>query len=213
MEHLNHIVTVISLTMGVAWASGINLYATILVLGILGSTGNITLPPDLVILENPFVIGAAGLMFMIEFLVDKIPGLDTSWDAIQTFVRIPAGAVLAAGAVGQVNPAVAIAAGIIGGGVAAGTHATKAGTRILINTSPEPFSNWAASFSADISVIVGLWMALHHPWIFLLLFVLFIALVAWLLPKLWRGIKQVFSAIVGLFQRKSKPVAPAETPV
>ena len=124
----------IALTMGVAWASGINLYAAILMLGYLGTTGSIDLPPDLQVLGNPMVMLAAGLMFVIEFFTDKVPGVDSGWDAISTFIRIPAGAVLAAGAVGEVGTAAQLAAGIAGGALATGSHATKAGTRVLINS-------------------------------------------------------------------------------
>jgi hypothetical protein len=195
MTDLNSITSIIALTMGVAWASGINLYAAILVLGIMGSTGNMVLPPELVVLSNPLVLGAAGIMYAVEFFTDKVPGVDTGWDAIHTFIRIPAGALLAAGAVGDVNPAVMIAVGILGGGLAAGSHAVKAGSRVLINTSPEPFSNWAASLSEDVVVIAGLWTALHYPVLFIVLLVLFLVLMIWLLPKIWRGIKSVCSAI------------------
>ena len=204
MDAYSHLISVISLAMGAAWASGINLYATILVLGVLGSTGNMTLPAELQILQNPVVISAAGLMFVLEFIADKIPGIDSGWDLIQTFIRIPAGAVLAASAVGPVNPALVLTAGILGGTIAAGTHATKAGTRILINTSPEPFSNWTASLIEDLSVIAGLWIALHHPLFFLLAFAIFVALVVWLLPKIWRGIKLLASKIAGFFGNEKK---------
>lgn len=195
----------IALTLGVAWASGINLYAAIAVLGLMGSTGNIDLPPDLLILENPLVIAAAGLMYMVEFCADKVPGVDTGWDAIHTFIRIPAGAALAAGAVGDVNVGVELAALIVGGGLAGATHATKAGSRALINTSPEPFSNWTASIIEDVAVIGGLWMALHHPVVFIGLLVAFIALMIWLLPKIWRGIKALARAIGRLFGQKPEP--------
>lgn len=195
----------IALTLGVAWASGINLYAAIAVLGLMGSTGSIDLPPDLLILENPLVIAAAGLMYMVEFCADKVPGVDTGWDAIHTFIRIPAGAALAAGAVGDVNVGVELAAMIVGGGLAGATHATKAGTRALINTSPEPFSNWTASILEDVAVIGGLWMALNHPVIFIGLLVAFIALMIWLLPKIWRGIKALAPAIARLFGQKLEP--------
>lgn len=189
----------IALTMGVAWASGINLYAAIAMLGWMGMTGNIDLPPDLEVLQNPLVIGAAGFMYCVEFFADKVPGVDTGWDAIHSFIRIPAGAMLAAGAVGDVSQGVEIAAMILGGGMAAGSHITKAGSRVLINTSPEPFSNWAASIGEDVMVIGGLWTALNHPVIFLILLALFILLMIWLLPKLWRGIKSVFRMIGRLF--------------
>jgi hypothetical protein len=173
-------------------------------LGILGATGNIALPPDLLVLTNPMVLFAAGAMYLVEFVTDKIPGVDSAWDALHTFVRIPAGALLAAGAVGDVNPGVALSAAILGGGLAAGTHATKAGARALINTSPEPFTNWGASLAEDLLVVAGLWTALHYPWLFIGLLVVFIGLMIWLLPKLWRGIKKVFAAIGRLLGQKPK---------
>lgn len=199
MEQLDQIAKVIALTMGVGWASGINLYAAILMLGILGITGNTVLPPDLQILATPLVIIAAGIMYVVEFFVDKIPGMDTGWDTLHTFIRIPAGALLAAGAVGDVNPAVSLAAAILGGGMATATHATKSGTRVLINTSPEPVTNWIASITEDIVVIAGIWTALQHPWVFITLLIIFILALIWLLPKLWRGIRKVFGLIGRLF--------------
>lgn len=210
MEQLDPIVKIIALTMGAAWASGINLYAAILVLGVLGMTGNIVLPPDLQILTNPIVVVAAGLMYMVEFVADKIPGVDTGWDTVQTFVRIPLGALLAAGAVGNVNPPLALAAAIVGGGLAAGTHAAKSGARVIINTSPEPFSNWIVSLLEDVAVIAGLWAALYHPWVFVALLAIFIVLLIWLLPKLWRGVKAVFGYLGKLFRRKTMDPLPPE---
>jgi hypothetical protein len=183
----------IALTMGVAWASGINLYAAIFVLGYLGMTGNIILPTDLQILSDPMVMIAAGFMYCVEFFADKVPGVDTGWDTLHTFIRIPAGAILAAGAVGDVGTGAQLAAGIVGGALATGSHMTKAGTRVLINTSPEPVTNWFASIGEDVAVIAGLWTALYHPVLFLVLLALFILLMIWLLPKIWRGIKQVFA--------------------
>jgi hypothetical protein len=208
MEQLNQIAGIIALSMGTAWASGINLYAAILTLGLLGATGQMALPPNLAIVTQPIVILAAGVMFCIEFFADKIPGVDTGWDTIHSFIRIPGGALLAAAAVGDVNPAVMLAAGILGGGLAAGTHAAKAGSRVLINTSPEPFSNWLASIGEDLAVITGVWVALAHPWLFLGFMVVFVLLLIWLLPKLWRGIKAVFAKIASLFRRTDWP-APA----
>ncbi|MDX8391479.1 MAG: DUF4126 domain-containing protein [Mariprofundaceae bacterium] len=199
MDQLDQISNSIAVSMGVAWASGINLYAAILVLGLLGASGNIQLPPGLDILTDPMVLIAAGVMYFIEFFADKIPGVDTAWDGLHTFVRIPAGALLAAAAIGDVNPGVELAAALLGGGLAAATHATKAGTRALINTSPEPFSNWTASIGEDIAVIVGLWMALNHPTLYLLLLGLFVLLMIWLLPRLWRGIKMVACKVHGFF--------------
>ena len=202
MDDLQSLTQVIALTMGAAWASGINLYAAIAVLGIAGTGGYVDLPDTLSIVENPLVIAAAGFMYCVEFFADKTPGVDTAWDALHTFIRIPAGAMLAAGAVGNVDPALAVAAGLLGGGITAATHATKAGTRMLINTSPEPFSNWAASITEDVAVFAGLWAALNHPVRFLCLLVAFLALIAWLLPKIWRGIRALFRRIAAFFGRK-----------
>jgi len=201
MDQLDSIVKIIALTMGAAWASGINLYAAILVLGIMGATGNMILPPDLQILMSPIVMAAAGCMYVVEFFADKVPGVDTGWDTVHTFIRIPMGALLAAGAVGEMNPAVALAAAIVGGGLAAGAHAAKAGSRIIINTSPEPLSNWLASVLEDITVVAGIWVALNYPWLFLGLLVLFILLLIWLLPKIWRGIKALLTKLKELFKK------------
>lgn len=202
----------IALMLGAAWASGINLYAAILMLGWLGGAGHIDLPPNLEILSNPMVLLAAGGMYVVEFFTDKIPGVDTGWDAIHTFVRIPAGALMAAGAaqgldVGQGAELLGL---LLGGGVAATSHATKAGSRVLINTSPEPFSNWGASIAEDVSVFAGLWAALHHPWLFIALFVLFVLLVAWLLPRLWRAIRRAAHAVTRWFG--GAPGAPDNAP-
>ena len=198
----------IALTMGVAWASGINLYAAILMLGIMGATGNLALPADLEILSDPMVIGAAAFMYIVEFFTDKVPGVDTGWDSISTFIRIPAGAVLAAGAIGDVGPAAQLAAAIAGGTLTAGTHATKAGTRVMINTSPEPVSNWFASVGEDVAVILGLWTALTHPVLFIVLLVLFILFMIWALPKLWRAIKTAFGFLKRNLSDKPKEPAP-----
>jgi hypothetical protein len=203
MEALEQISTTLALTMGLAWASGINLYATLLTLGILANSGNIVLPLDLQVVANPIVIAAAGLMYFIEFFADKTPGVDTGWDAIHTFIRIPAGAMLAAGAIGELNPAVEIAAALLGGGLAAGTHATKAGARVLINTSPEPFSNWFASMGEDIAVIAGVWACINHPVIFLIALFVFILLMIWLLPRLWLGFKKLITALSNFFNNEN----------
>lgn len=187
MGEYQSVIGIISMTMGVAWASGINLYAALLMLGLAGATGSVELPPGLESLTNPLVIGAAGLMYLTEFVADKIPGVDSSWDALHTFIRIPAGALLAMGTVGDVSPALEIAAAIMGGGLSATTHAAKAGTRLAINTSPEPFTNWGMSIVEDIAVFAGLWAALTNPILFLVLLAIFIGLCIWLLPKIWRG--------------------------
>jgi hypothetical protein len=192
---LDDLTRTIALSLGAGWASGINLYAAILVLGYLGATGNVDLPAGMDVLSDPLVMLAAGFMYVTEFFADKIPGVDTAWDTLHTFIRIPAGAILAASAVGHVGAGPELAAALVGGTMAAASHAAKSGTRVLINTSPEPFTNWTASLLEDISVVVGLLTALHHPVVFLVLLAIFVLLLIWLLPKLWRGIKRVFGVI------------------
>ena len=203
MEEYSTLIQTIALTMGVAWASGLNLYGTLLALGIMSNTGYVDLPADLQIVGDPLVIAAAGLMYGVEFFADKVPGVDTGWDTLHTFVRIPAGALLAAGAIGDVTPAAEMAAALVGGSLAAGTHFTKAGSRVMINTSPEPVSNWAASISEDVAVFAGLWAAIAHPYVFIALLVAFILLMIWMLPKLWRGIKRILQFFINLFGGKS----------
>jgi hypothetical protein len=185
-------IQIIALMLGASWASGINLYATVLMLGLLGQTGHVDLPPGLELLTDPMVLIAAGGMYAVEFVTDKIPGVDTGWDALQTFVRIPAGALMAAGAAQglDIGPAAEFAALLLGGGLATASHAAKAGSRVAINTSPEPFSNFGASVAEDVSVVAGLWTALNHPWLFIVLLLVFLLLALWLLPKLWRMIRR-----------------------
>jgi hypothetical protein len=221
---MDNLTQTIALTLGASWASGINLYATVLVLGFLGASGTIDLPAGLEILSDPLVMFAAGAMYMVEFFADKVPGVDSAWDGLHTFIRIPAGALMAAGSVGDVGPAGDLAVALLGGAVAAASHATKSGTRVLINTSPEPFTNWTASVAEDLGVVGGLLLAVKHPAVFLVLLALFFILLIWLLPKLWRGIKRVFAAVGRLFGRRggaepgegTGPVQPerldAETP-
>jgi len=215
MEQLDQMITLIALTMGVGWASGINLYATLATLGILGMTGHMVLPEELNVLTNPLVIAAAGLMYMVEFTADKIPGVDSIWDSIHTFIRIPAGAILAAGMVGDAGVGVELAAAIVGGGLATTTHATKTGSRLLINTSPEPMTNWIASIGEDIVVVMGIWTAVQNPWLFMLLLVLFLLLLIWLLPKIWRALKKTGRGIKSLFirPREANTQAAAGAPI
>ena len=202
-------IQIIALSMGAAWASGINLYATVAMLGIMGATGNMELPPELEILQDPMVIGAAGIMYIIEFVADKVPGVDTAWDTVHTFIRIPAGAILAAGAIGDVGAGAEFAAMLAGGGLAATTHATKAGTRLMINTSPEPVTNIGASLMEDVAAIGMLWAAMNYPWVAVGLLALFVLMAIWLLPKLWRLIKALGRRIAAFFGGKKEDPAPA----
>lgn len=203
MDPSAELTATIALTMGVGWASGINLYAAILTLGILGAGGHIELPANLLIVQEPVVLIAAALMFAIEFFADKTPGVDSAWDALHTFIRIPAGAVLAAGAVGEVSPGLMVAAGLLGGSMATISHGAKAGSRLLVNASPEPLSNWFASLAEDVAVISGLWLALYHPFFFFAAYTLFLLLLIWLLPKLWLGLQKLAGYISRRFRAQT----------
>lgn len=182
----------VALAGGLAWASGMRLYAVLFAAGVMARLGYLDLPASLHVLENPWVIGTAGVMLTVEFFADKFPLVDSMWDSVHTFIRIPAGAVLAALAMGNHDPVWMTVAGILGGTLTAGTHAVKAGSRALINTSPEPFSNAMTSFGEDSVVAGGLYAAMFHPVVFLVLLALFVLLLIWLIPKLLRGIRLVF---------------------
>jgi hypothetical protein len=200
----------LALAMGTAWTSGINLYATVAALGIANLAQMIQLPPDLQVLSHPAVIGIACTMYMIEFFADKVPYVDSGWDVLHTFIRVPAGAILAARSLGDMNPALELAALLAGGSIALAAHGFKATTRLAINASPEPFSNWAASVTEDITVFGSLWMIFHHPIVMMLLVASFIALTVWLVPKIFRLAKRGFQALRNKI-RGVKPDQPAPT--
>ena len=142
---------------------GLRLYATVAVLGLLGRTGVLALPGGLKVLENPWVLGVAAGLYVVEFLADKVPVVDSIWDAVHTFVRPPAAALLAWAALGGVPEHWRVIAALVCGGIAFSTHSVKAGARAAINTSPEPITNWAASFAEEGLVAVVLWLAVTHP--------------------------------------------------
>lgn len=204
----------LSLAMGTAWTSGINLYATVAALGIAGRLQMIALPPDLEVLTHPLVIAVACVMYVVEFFADKVPYVDSGWDVLHTFIRVPAGAILAARSLGDLNPALELAAVLAGGTVALAAHATKAATRLAINVSPEPFSNWAASVAEDLTVLGSLWMIFNHPLIMLLLVAAFTAAVAWLTPRLFRLARRGFRALRERLRgaKSDEPVLPGATP-
>ena len=181
----------LALITGLGWTSGIRFYAVLFLLGILHRNGLHMLPASLEMLAHPWVIAVSGLLCITEFLADKIPGVDSLWDAVHTFIRIPGGALLATAAVIDSDPGLALAAGLLGGTIAAGAHFTKAGSRALINLSPEPFSNWAASLTEDVAVVAALWTLLKYPLVLLGVIALFVLIAAWLLPRLWRGLRQI----------------------
>jgi len=200
----------LSLAVGTAWTSGINLYATVAALGIAGRAEMIKLPPDLQVLMHPAVIAVACIMYVIEFFADKVPYVDSGWDVLHTFIRVPAGAILAARSLGDMNPALEMVALLGGGAIALAAHGTKATTRLAINASPEPFSNWFASVTEDLAVLGGIWMIFNHPMLMLILVLSFLALVAWLAPKLFRLAKRGFQALRDRL-RGVKPDQPAPT--
>lgn len=185
----------LALAGGLSWASGLRLYATVFIVGMLAKFGYIDLPAALDILSNPIVLSVASVLAVIEFLADKIPYVDSTWDSIQTFIRIPAGALLAMGAMNSSDPLIATIAALLGGTLAGATHATKAGSRALINTSPEPVTNITTSFGEEGLLLGGGWLAFAHPMVFLAVLAAFILIMIWLLPKLWRGIKSVLGSV------------------
>lgn len=177
----------IAFAAALAWGSGLRVYLVLFLIGMAGYAGWVDLPENLSVLAHPAVLGASALMATVEFGADKLPWLDSLWDTVHTFIRIPAGAALAAAVFGASDGSIAAAAAILGGGIAAGTHFTKAGGRAVLNTSPEPFSNWLTSFSEDLLVPSGLWLAFAHPALFLLLLGVFAILAVLLVRAILRG--------------------------
>jgi Domain of unknown function (DUF4126) len=185
----------LAMSAAMAWGAGLRLYLVVFIVGLLGKFDYVPLPEALKILSNPLVLGAAGFMTFVEFFADKIPWLDSAWDAVHTFLRIPAGAALAAGMLGDTGEGVAMAAALIGGTLAAGTHFGKAGTRAAVNTSPEPFSNIAVSLAEDTAVAGGLALAITNPWIFLALLLVFVILLVLLIRFLLKGLSAIIKKI------------------
>ena len=189
----------IAATLG--FASGIRLYAVLFIVGLAGDFGYVSLPPGLAVLAHPLVLAASGFMCFVEFFADKVPGVDSLWDVVHTLIRIPAGAALAAAVFGDSSSATMLAAAILGGTLAAGSHFTKAGSRALINTSPEPFSNWGASLTEDVAVGGLLWLAVAHPLVAALVVGCLILLALWLVPKAWRAGRHAVGRVGRWFSR------------
>ena len=189
----------VALAASLGWASGLRLYAVLFIVGGLGYLDWIDLPTGLDVLSHPFVLAASGFMCFVEFFADKIPAVDSLWDAVHTVIRIPAGAALAASVFGDSSSATMLAAAILGGTLAAGSHFVKAGSRAVINTSPEPFSNWTASFGEEIAVGSVLWLAFTYPLVALVVVAVLTALAIWLIPKLWRALRRIIERVSGWF--------------
>ena len=186
----------IALAAALGWASGLRLWAVLLLTGGAGALGWITLPPGLHLLENPFVLAAAATLAVVEFLADKIPALDSIWDALQTLVRIPGGALLAAGVFGGDNATWVAGAALLGAVLAANSHLAKTSLRAAVNTSPEPFSNIALSLAGDAAVPTALWLANAHPVALLVL----VALAALLMATISVLLIRFLRALIGRFR-------------
>lgn len=185
----------LGVVLGTGFSSGLNLYATVVTLGLLNRFGFVHLPPPLQVLSHPWILGIAAGLFVIEFFADKIPYFDTVWDAIHTFIRPPAAAVLAYASIGDVSPEWRWAAALLAGGVALTSHATKASTRAAVNTSPEPFSNWILSFGEDLLAVWLTWMASAHPLATTIVVVALLVLSAFLIFHLFRFAWRAFQRL------------------
>jgi hypothetical protein len=196
---MNEWLPTLSLALGSAWTSGINLYATVTVLGLVEKLGGIKLPGGLEVLDNWWIIGVAAFLYLIEFVADKIPYADSVWDVIHTFIRVPAGAVVAYAATNQMDSSVVVIATLLGGGLALSSHGTKAALRATANLSPEPFSNWALSLVEDVIAIGGALLAVFAPVLIAIILGIFLIFFIWFMPKFVRGLRRLFSGIRALF--------------
>lgn len=177
-------------TLGFSFAAGVNLYATVAILGLSARYGWVSLPPEYQIFDNDWVIGAAIVLYVFEFFADKIPWVDTAWDALHTIVRPIGGAVIAVSALGEASSGTTAAMALLGGTVAAGSHATKAAARLAVNSSPEPFSNWLLSFAED-GLVIGLGLlALKYPVAALVVSLLLIGAIVLMFVLLVRAIRR-----------------------
>lgn len=193
------IISTIGLAMGSSWVSGINLYAAVATLGLLNRFAHLQLPGELTVLSNWWVIGVAFVLFLVEFFADKIPYLDSAWDAIHTFIRVPAGAALAAASFGDYDKSVQVIALLVGGGIALSSHGTKASSRMAINTSPEPFSNVAASLFEDVVAVGSILLAVFYPLVIIIIVTICVIIALFILPKIYRFLKSVGARVRHLF--------------
>ncbi|MBK9163049.1 MAG: DUF4126 domain-containing protein [Acidobacteria bacterium] len=193
----------LTLALGSAWTSGINLYATVSVLGLLQRLGGVKLPGGLDVLDNWWIIGIAGGLYIIEFFADKVPYVDSVWDVVHTFIRVPAGAVVAYAAVSDMDPAIVIPATLIGGGFAFASHGTKAAARMGANLSPEPVSNTVLSLTEDVIAIGGVLLAVFAPVVIAVVLVVFSIAFFWFFPKILRAIKKLWRGVRAFFRGES----------
>ena len=193
----------LSLALGSAWTSGINLYATVTVLGLLQKFALTKLPGGLEILDNWWIIGVDGFLYLVEFFADKIPYVDSIWDVVHTFIRVPAGAIMAYAATNQMDAGVYTIAALLGGGFAFSSHGTKAALRVGANLSPEPVSNWVLSIVEDIVALVGTILAVFAPVLIAIVLLVFFVFFVWFAPKIFRAIRRLFKAVRGFFAGES----------
>jgi hypothetical protein len=187
-----NILNTLGLILGTGYSSGLNLYASILTLGLLQRFNVIHLPSGLQILSNPTLLGIAAILYLIEFFADKIPYLDSIWDSIHTFIRPPAAALLAYASTSAVAPEWRLGAALLAGSVALASHGAKASTRVAANTSPEPFSNWFLSFGEDILAVTLTWLASAHPIVTTVVVTTLLLLSAFLIFHLYRFARRAF---------------------
>ena len=190
--------------MGLAFVAGINLYATVLSIGLGIRFGFIHLPQDLAtlsILAHPYVLMVAGIVYVIEFFADKIPWVDNLWDSVHTFIRPLGAAVLGVTAIGELTPPIEVATFLLCGGVALSTHSTKAGTRLMANHSPEPFSNIGLSLMEDLIAVGGTWLALSHPLLMLAIVLAFLIAFAFVAPSIFRLLRVETMGLLALLRR------------
>ena len=193
----------LTLALGSAWTSGINLYATVSVLGLLQKFSAINLPGGLDVLDNWLIIGIAGGLYLVEFVADKVPYVDSTWDVVHTFIRVPAGAIMAYGATMEMDASYVIAATLVGGGFALTSHGTKAAVRAGANLSPEPVSNWILSIVEDIIAIAGTILAVIAPVLIAIVLVIFAIFFLVFASKIFRAIRRMISATRALFRGES----------
>ena len=190
----------LTLALGSAWTSGINLYATVAVVGLIQKITSYEIPGGLDVLENWLIIGIAGGLYLVEFVADKVPYVDSVWDVVHTFIRVPAGAVMAYGATMEMDASFMIIATLIGGGLALTSHGTKAALRAGANLSPEPVSNWTLSITEDIVAIGGAILAVVAPVVVAIVLILFALFFLWFAPKVFRAIRRMLNATKALFR-------------
>ncbi len=193
----------LSLALGSAWTSGINLYATVSMLGLLQKFGATKLPGGLDILDNWWIIGIAGFLYLIEFFADKIPYVDSVWDVVHTFIRVPAGAIVAYAATNDMDASVGVVATLLGGSLAFSSHGTKAALRAGANLSPEPVSNWTLSIVEDVIAFVGSILAVFAPVLIAIVLVIFTIFFVWFAPKVFRAVRKLLSGVRALFAGES----------